>query len=147
MAQTIKSIKATKVYKALIQALGDEDKALLAYHRVNALEVPAPVAVVDPLAGLLAAGFTQAQAEEALKPSVSLAKPTSKELGEALVIEGGFSYAKGRVYANDALVAAYATVKATAEPAIVASSGVGRTKAVLVYKEESGDVTFQNLTA
>ena len=71
---------------------------------------------------------------------------TSKDVAEALVEEKGYTFTKGRVYGGVTLAEAIVRVHKTGSPQIVQSSGVGRTKGVLVYKEESGDVALQNLT-
>ena len=143
MART--NVKSDPQFQTLLAVLGSEDKARAAFDRINGEKV-------DPqVQKLIDAGFTKADAEKALAGE-SEAKPeakkptTSKERAEALVEKRGFSYAKGRVYATTALAEAIVRVHKGGKAEIVASSGVGRTKAVLVYREESGDVALQNLT-
>lgn len=148
MARTNASIKQTSEFKALVTVFGNEDEALARYKAVFG-EVAEPVAAPSALDNLIAAGFTKEQAEKALadKAAPAPAAPaTSKEKGEALVTEKGYTFAKGRVYGAVTLAEAIVRVFKTGTPEIVTSSGVGRTKAVLVYKEESGDVAQQNLT-
>lgn len=138
-------VKKDPQFQALVAVLGSDQKALAAFNRVRPTE-PA----VDPkVAALVDAGFSEAEAKEALaEPAQAEVKvpETSKEKAEALAESKGFTYARGRVYGTVALAEALVRVHKTGRPEIVASSGVGRTKAVLVYKEESGDVALQNLT-
>jgi hypothetical protein len=153
MARIAANIKQDPQFKALVAALGSEEKAKVAYDRLH----PA-VPEVDPrIQSLLDAGFTEEQAAKALEEQspeapaepAKLAPVTplsSKERAEALVSDKGFEYTKGRVYGGPSLAEAIVRVHKTGKPEIVASSGVGRTKGVLVYKEDSGDVALQNLT-
>lgn len=142
-------IKSTKKFKALVAVLGSEEAALAAFERAEAPVVALP----SPVEQLVAAGFTPEEAERALANAgaavapVEPAKPlTSKDRGEALVAERGLAFAKGRVYVGSAHAEAIVRVLRTGTPEIVQSSGVGRTVAVLVYKEESGDAALQNLS-
>lgn len=155
MARTLASIKKDPQFKALVAVLGSEEKAKVAFDRLRP-----PTPEIDPnVKALLDAGFTEAEAQQALASSATPATPaaatpppaapapqTSKDRAEALVVEHGYGFTKGRVYGNMALAEAIVRVHRTGTPQIVQSSGVGRTKAVLVYKEESGDVALQNLT-
>jgi len=145
MAQ-VKNIKRTKKFQALLAKLGDEDRAMAAY--TAAFGDPEPQ-ISDDVRELMEEGFTQAQAEAALAaPANKVATVTplsSKERGEALVAERGLAFTKGRVYVTGSHAEAIVRVLKTARPEIVTSSGVGRTKAVLVYREGSGDVALQNL--
>lgn len=142
-------VSADPQFKALVAALDSKEKALAAFNRIKQSEV-------DPrIAELVAVGFTEAQAKAALvegeavvaeAPAPAPKVPTtSKERGEALREKQGYGYAKGRVYGGPALAEAIVRVHKTGKPEIVESSGVGRTKAVLVYKEDGGDVAQQNL--
>lgn len=145
MARTNASIKNNPQFKALVAALGSEEKAKVAFDKLR------PSTKVDPrVQTLLDAGFTEEEATAALAekaaPVEKAAPATSKERGDQLREKQGFEYAKGRVYATGTLAEAIVRVLKSGKPEIVASSGVGRTKAVLVYREESGDVTLQNLT-
>jgi len=146
-ARISKSIKANTQFQALAAVLGDDQKALAAFNRIN----PEPEAepVVDArVQKLLDAGLTAEEAATALADveTVLEAPVTEKEKAEALMVERGFTWAKGRVYATPALAEAIIRVHRGAKAQVVPSSGVGRTKAVLVYKEASGDVVLQNLT-
>jgi hypothetical protein len=141
-----KSIKADPQFQALVAILGDDEKALEHFHALHPVE---PEVEVDPrIQKLLDVGLTQEQAEAALADVEEAveAPVTEKEKAEALVTERGFTYAKGRVYATPLLAEAIVRVHRGGKAEIVPSSGVGRTKGVLVYKEDSGDVALQNLT-
>jgi len=120
MARIASKIKQDPQFQALVAALGSEEQAKLAFDGIRQASAEPKLAVVTPL--------------------------SSKQRAEALVEKQGFEYAKGRVYAGPVLAEAIVRVHKTGKPEIVASSGVGRTKAVLVYKEDSGDVALQNLT-
>ena len=102
----------------LVAILGSEDKALEAFDRLQAVTTPATPAAAAPV----------------------------KSKADKLVEKHGYGYAKGRVYATPTLAEAIVRVHRNGKPEIVQSSGVGRTKAVLVSKQESGDVSLQNLT-
>lgn len=144
-----KSIRANAQFQALASVFGDDEKALVAWQRLNPEPEPEPVAEGDPrVEALVAAGFTVEEAAKALgEGEIEIEMPpTEKEKAEALVAERGFSYAKGRVYGSPLLADAIKRVHGGKDAEIVPSSGVGRTKAVLVYREESGDVALQNLT-
>jgi hypothetical protein len=152
MARIAAKIKQDPQFKALVAALGSEEKAKIAFDRLR----PAAPEVDPRVQTLLDAGFTEEQAEKALAEQDAPAEPaklapvtplSSKDRAEALVSEKGFEYTKGRVYGGPSLAEAIVRVHKTGKPEIVTSSGVGRTKAVLVYKEDSGDVALQNLTA
>lgn len=144
--QSNKQVMRTKKYQALLAILGDEAKALSAY---RAVDVPA----ADPkITALVAAGYTEEQAKRALGAEAATpatpAEPepvAAKDAGKALVVEQGYDFARGRVYVTPDTIEAAVRVRKNGSPEIVASSGVGRTKAVLVYKEESGDVALCNL--
>jgi len=119
------NVRKTKKFRALVAALGSEEAALVAYNAAEALRVgegPTKTAKVTEPASL-----------------------TSKEKGETLVAQQGLTFTKGRVYGGPSLAEAIVRVHKTGKPEVVKSSGVGRTKAVLVYKEESGDIAQQNL--
>lgn len=146
-----KSIRANTQFQALVSVFdGDEAKALERFGRLN----PEPIEPeVDPrFQALIDKGFTPEDAQlaladvEATVEAVVEAPLTEKDKADALVSERGFGYAKGRVYATPLLAEAIVRVHRGGKAEIVPSSGVGRTKAVLVYKEDSGDVAMQNLT-
>lgn len=151
MARIAAKIKQDPQFQALVAALGSEDKAKIAFDRLR----PAAPKVDPRIQSLLDAGFTEDEAKKALDeqeapaeaPKLTPVTPlSSKERAEALVAEKGFEYTKGRVYCGPTMAEAIVRVHKTGKPEIVTSSGVGRTKAVLVYKEDSGDVALQNLT-
>ncbi|NUS02007.1 MAG: hypothetical protein HOV97_05520 [Nonomuraea sp.] len=161
--------RATKRYKALIAA-GLSDTDALGVMGVSEAEAQE----VDPrLAGLIHGGFTEEQARKILgdqdaapkgkkgkkkgkkaKASAAIkaevaevvaASMSPKERAEALVAEKGLTFTRGRVYVTPTMIEALARVTKTGKAEIVQASGVGRTTAVLIYKEESGDVAVQNL--
>jgi hypothetical protein len=146
IAQLTAAAKRTKKYAALLGVGLTEDAAL------RQLGV---VAADTRVADLVAAGFTQADAEAAVALAdgttsttpapVAPVAETSKSVGEALVAQRGLAFSSGRVYVNGGIIEAAARVLKTGAPEIATSSGVGRTKAVLVFREESGDVALQNL--
>lgn len=151
MARIAAKIKQDPKFQALLGALGSEEKAKIAFDRLQ----PAAPEVDPRMQTLLDAGLTPEQAEQALTEDEAPAEPTklaqvtplsSKERAEALVADKGYEYTKGRVYGGPSLAESIVRVHKTGKPEIVSSSGVGRTKGVLVYKEDSGDVALQNLT-
>lgn len=143
-------IKSTSKYKALIAVGLDEAAAM------KVLTGAKQNAEVDKL---VAAGFTPEDAErilangytaiepvaETVTEPAKTAKETATEYNEALVAQNGRTFARGRVYINEAVVEGVVRVLKTGSSEIVNTSGVGRTKAVLVAREESGDVSIQNL--
>lgn len=154
--------RATKKFKALIAAGLSETEAF------NVLGVgdEAPTVESDPVADLVTAGFTEVQARKIIadraagegkvkgkkkgKKAKAEAAPepeviSPKQAAEALVAQQGMTFTRGRVYGGIELAKAIVRVSETGTPEIVASSGVGRTSAVLVYRETSGDVAQQNL--
>lgn len=169
---TITRPKATKKYRALIAAGVSEADAL----DVLGFSTPAPAPVDDRLAGLIEGGFTEEQARKILgdqdassKPSkkgkgkkgkkakasaavkaevaeVVAASMSPKERAEALVAQNGLTFTRGRVYVTPDMIEALVRVTKTGKPEVVSASGVGRVAAVLVYKEDSGDVAVQNLS-
>lgn len=145
MTRISAAIKKDPQFQALAAVLGSEAKAKVAFDRLQAPKVDARVQQ------LLDAGFTQEEAEAALTEApeapVEAAVPTKKEQDAALVEKHGYVFTKGRVYTGVEHAEAIVRVHRTGKTEIVQSSGVGRTKAVLVSKEESGDVALQNLTA
>lgn len=140
----IAGVRRSKKYQALI-AVGLDDAAAL-----RSLGVTPPVN--GALAELLAAGFSEDEARQALArktevtPAPAPAPLTVKEQGEALVTAQGLVFTRGRVYVTPDVIEAAVRVRKTGSPEVVRTSGVGRTKAVLVTKEETGDVSIQNLT-
>lgn len=156
MAGITKAVKADPQFQALVAVLGSQVKAKAAFDRINQ---PAEE-VKSELQQLLDAGFTQEQAEKALgtplsdKP-VSLVKAgdrpaavveeTAKEKTARQVAEAGLVFAKGRVYVTKPIIEAVARTLRNGQAQIVQASGNGRVSHVLVAKEESGDVSIQNL--
>lgn len=142
-------VKNDPQFKALASVLGSDAKALEAFNRVNegTTEDPRIQELVD-------AGFSRDKAVAALtadepaevKVEAPKAPKTAKEKADALVEKKGLAYAKGRVYTTTDIIEAQVRVMRSGKAEIVQSSGVGRTKAVLVTREESGDVALQNLT-
>lgn len=65
---------------------------------------------------------------------------------DALVEEHGLTFTKGRVYVTPDATEAIVRVRKTGSPEIIQSSGVGRTKALVLFRTDSGDVAIQNLT-
>jgi hypothetical protein len=169
MATTAKRTnpRATKKYKALIAAEFSDGEALnfLASQGVDVSHVqPKDDATNDALDALVKAGFTPEQAEQlnASQPAKKGKKDkkrkkakaakapapealTAKQEGEALVAQRGFSFSRGRVYSTMETIEAQVRVLKTGKPEVVSTSGVGRVVAVLIYREESGDVAVQNL--
>ena len=146
-AQQVAAAKRTKKYQALITTAGlAEDRAL---RIVMGQDAP----VTDPLAprinALVEAGFTEDEARQLLAEQPAEPTPQKAEpevsVAEALVAQHGLTFTKGRVYGGVTLAEAIVRVSKTGTPEIVASSGVGRTAAVLVNRESSGDVSVQNL--
>lgn len=174
MSSTISRPKATKKYKALIAAGVSESDALDIMGVAPAQ--PAEPAVDERLAGLIDGGFTEEQATKILADRDAQAKPAKKgkgkkgkkakasaaikaevaevvaasmspkERAEALVAQNGLTFTRGRVYVTPAIIEALVRVTKTGKPEVITASGVGRVAAVLVYKEESGDVAVQNLS-
>lgn len=150
---TIASVKRTKMYKALIAVGLDENAALKELGHV----VAAPVD--ERLARLIAAGFTEAKAREALAnagvaldaapqtvAATTVAKPLiAKDAADALVAESPYEFTKGRVYVGGDAIEAQVRVRKTGKPEIVGKDGEGRTKALLMFKTANGDVAIQNL--
>ena len=156
--------RATKQYKALMAIPGLTDERALEILGVTA---PAEPEVDSRLAGLIAGGFTEEQATKILADQdggtttkaerkaakkakhETVAEPatelTDKQRAEALVAQQGLAFTKGRVYASPTLAEAIVRVHKGAGPEVIKASGVGRTAAVLVYREDSGDVALQNL--
>ena len=150
-ARKIAGVRRSNKYIALVEQLGLTDTAALAVlgHTVE------PKA--DPrLAELVEAGFTPEEAAELLEdtdtepdtepepePEPEL---TSKERADALVAEHDLTFTRGRVYLSRDAIEAQVRVFKTGTPEIVATSGVGRAKAVVFYLSESGDLAAQHLT-
>lgn len=156
MARISQAVKADSQFQTLVAVLGNQTKAKAAYDRIKASEAP-KVETKSELQQLLDAGFSQEEAEKALgaevkaepeaKP-VSLAKPeeTPKERLARQVDQAGLTFTKGRVYINKAILEGAARSLRNGKAQIVEASGNGRVSHVLVVKEESGDVSIQNLT-
>lgn len=148
-AQQIADAKRTKKYAALITTAGlSEERALSV---LLGKEVAYPMA--DRIAALVEAGFDEAEARALLaenhddhdEPASSPKTESEVSLTEALVAQHGLTFTKGRVYGGVALAEAIVRVSKTGSPEVIASSGVGRTAALLVNREASGDVSIQNL--
>lgn len=142
-------IRATKQYKGL-RAVGLDDTA--------ALRVLGHAPAVDTnTQTLLDAGFTPEQAASILGGQFATptavaqvvapapTQVTSKDLADNLVAQSGLSHGKGRVYATGEILTAAARVLKTGTPEIVRTSGKGKTPAVVIFREDSGDVAIQNL--
>lgn len=171
-AQKIAGARRSKKYKALIETLKLSDPAALA---VLGYTVEPAEPEVDPrVTRLIETGaFSLAEAEEAVRASETApeeaptdepaeadeapAEPeqatsggdvelTSEQVGNGLVEAQGLTFTKGRVYLTADAVEAMVRVRKTGSPEIIQSSGVGRTKAVLFFRMDSGDVAAQNLT-
>lgn len=146
-AQLIASTKRTKKYAGLINIGLTEDAALA--------QLGVGVAEDTRVADLVAAGFSQVEAEGivgtttdgAMSAVTTPASPlTNKDLGDALVAQHGLAFTRGRVYVTPSILEAAVRTLKGGGAEIVATSGVGRSVAVLVFKvEESGDVALQNL--
>lgn len=164
--------RATKKYKALIAA-GLNDNEALGVLGITPEQADVEV-VVDPrIEALKDGGFTEEQALQILtdqdagtkvkgKKKGKKAKVTAaikaeaaevlaaslspKQRAEALVAERGLAFTRGRVYVTGELIEAQARVMKTGAPEVGNASGVGRVSAVLIYREESGDVALQNLS-
>lgn len=149
---TIVRPRSTKKYHALIAIGYTDEQALKALANLGITE-PEPLPEFPVVQQLVASGeFTKEEAE-ALVASLSPDQPvhtpaplTPKQQAEALVEKSGLGYAKGRVYVNGDVLEAATRVLKTGTPEIAKTSGVGRVVALLVYKEESGDVALQSLT-
>lgn len=152
MATTLAAVRRTKKFKTLIAVGMDETKAL------KYLGHPVATEPDTKLAELVAAGFTEAEAQQALglasEASTAVVTPptieapkvlTSKDQGDQLVEAQGLEFAKGRVYVTPDTIEAAVRVRKTGKPEIIASSGAGRTAAVLLFKTDNGDVALQNL--
>ena len=117
-------IRSTKKYKALIAADFSDD---------DAMKILAPEAKAKKK-GKGKKAKAQAPAEL-----------TAKQVAEALVAQRGLAFTRGRVYTNGPIIEAQVRVLKTGTPEVVQTSGVGRIVAVLIYREDSGDVAVQNL--
>jgi hypothetical protein len=152
-ARKIAGVRRSNKYMALVEQLGLTDAAALAVlgHTVE------PKA--DPrLAELIEAGFTPEEAAELLEDTDTTpdTEPepepepepelTSKDRADALVAEHDLTFTRGRVYLSRDAIEAQVRVFKTGTPEIVATSGVGRAKAVVFYLSESGDLAAQHLT-
>ena len=153
--------RRSKQYKALIAIGLDADTAMKTYQReVKGVEMVEPEPETpDPIALLVAAGFTEDEARRVLATEaveaaakatpapVAQSKPeTTKDVAEALVEQHGLTFTKGRVYITTDMIEAAVRVRKTGSPEIVTGAGVGRTAAVLLFKGEAGTVALQNLT-
>jgi len=174
IAQQIAGARRSKKYKALVAPpLNLDDVAALAIlgFAVEAVPEPAPEPQVDPrVARLVDSGaFTQEEAQEAVAAmdGTPTDQPTQEPESEApaeepsggdveaapagpvheeLVEAHGLTFTKGRVYLTADAAEAIVRVRKTGSPEILQSSGVGRTKAVVLFRTDSGDVACQNLS-
>lgn len=149
MAKISAAVKADPQFQTLVEVLGSQTKAKAAYDRIQ----PAtPAEVPSELQQLLDAGFTQEQAEKALAadvkaeaaPVVPIAETTKEKLARQ-VDEAGLSFTRGRVYVTKSVIEAVARTLRNGKAQIVEASGNGHVSHILVAKEESGDVSLQNL--
>lgn len=159
MTLTDARIRATPQYKALRSILGADGKARfsapVALAKVKALMCPDPEAptTTSDKQELIDAGFSPEHAAEALAEvesatveSIVEAKPKSpKDLADELVASQGLRHTRGLVYTNTAIIEAQARVMKTGSPEVHKTSGIGHTKAVVVYKSDSGEVAVGNL--
>lgn len=147
-------------FQALLAVLGDEDKAKAAYERIQ----PTTEAPTDEQQ-LLDAGFTPEQVAKALeapKPAAKKASKakaakksaplasvtpieTAKERLSRQVDEAGLAFTRGRVYVTKEIIEAQARTMRNGRSQIVKASGKGHISHVLIAKEETGDVSVQNL--
>jgi hypothetical protein len=155
---TMSRIRSTKKYRALV-AIGMSDEQAVKALTPVVIE-PEPLPEFPAYELLVKSGQFSPEEATALLASLSTDEPvhpapaptpvpvilTSKEKGEALVANAGFTFTRGRVYGTGTLLEAAARVLKTGTPEIVASSGAGHVAAVLVYREDSGDFAFQNLS-
>ena len=124
---TATRVRATKKYKRLVANGLTDTQALLVLGRTD---VPAKSEQTEQVAVLTA----------------PTDKPQKADKGARLVEKKGYAFTSCRVYVNMSIVEATVRVLKTGKPEIITSSGVGRTKAVLIQRMESGDVSVQNLT-
>ena len=137
----VKNIRRTKAFKTLLAVGFSEDEAV---HKLSKLAKDKETPVTDPLTTLVEGGFTPEDAAKILGVEVKTDK-TVRELFDEKVEAAGFSFARGRIYANPDVAEAIIRVHKTGSPEVVQTSGVGHTKAVALFLEESGDVSVQNL--
>lgn len=152
-------IKRTKKFKALVAVGLDENEAIKSYRR-TVLGEGGEAVEADPVAELVAAGFTEAEARSVLGldevPGAMAPAPTPIPEPEpepevdpiaALIIKHGFDFAKGRVYLGADAIEAAVRVRKTGQPEIVASSRANtrRPRAVVAYAGTEGEVIIQNL--
>jgi hypothetical protein len=147
-------IRSTKKYRALVAIGMSDEQAVTALTPIE----PEPLPEFPAYELLVQSGRFTPEEATALLASLSVDEPThpvptpapvvltAKEKAEALVVEAGLAFTRGRVYGTGALLEAAARVLKTGTPEIVTSSGVGHVAAVLVYLEESGDFAMQNLS-
>jgi hypothetical protein len=145
---TVAGAKRTNKFKALIGVGFDEGQALAKLGFAPATTDPR----AEAIAALIKGGWTGPEAvrllteNAAAEAAVVAPKPlTSKEVADAMVAEAGYIHIKGRVYGTGSTIEALVRVLKTGKPEIVQSSGVGRTSAVVISREASGDFSIQNL--
>jgi hypothetical protein len=118
--------------------------------KVRTTNRPAPVERNDEQLTTLIAALTEAfgpAAAAATEQAVTEAAEdrSAKEQIDAAIAEAGFVPVRGRVYGDGSLLEAGARVLKTGRTEIVRLAGDHRTKAVCVFRTESGSVAFQNL--
>jgi len=123
--------------QALTVILGEAVGALLFAPKPEAQ--PAPQAD-DLAAQLVANGST---AEDAVKAAIS--RKTPLESAEALAAQHHLTFTDGRAFLSTAAIEAAVRVRKTGSPEIVSSAGTDDIKAVLLYRDDSGDLVAQNL--
>lgn len=149
---TIVRPRSTKKYQTLIHLGYSDEQALKVLAEIGVIE-PEPLPEFPVVQQLVASGEFTLEEAQTLVASLSPDQPvhtpaplTPKQQAEALVEKAGLGYTKGRVYVNGAVLEAATRVLKTGTPEVTATSGVGHIAAVLVYREESGDVAIQNLS-
>jgi hypothetical protein len=147
----VKNITRTKAYKDVLSVLvaagidpevaasKAREKALAAHGMTEANDMDARVAK------LIEAGISKAEAIELLTGTVAAEVEDDRSEGERLVEQNSLAFTKGRVYVTGSILEVAARVLKTGSPEIARTSGKGRVAAVLVQREESGDVSIQNL--
>lgn len=143
---------STKKFKALLALGMDKDQAAKVYQQTVLGIAAEPVEANEPgpIAQLVAAGFTQDEAEHMLAEGQSPEPQPVVAAGldpiAALIAKHGFDFAKGRVYLGADAIEAAVRVRRTGTPELIASArATTRPRAVVVYQGENGEVIVQNL--
>lgn len=145
----IAGIRRSNAYKALIAEGKSPAKAL---KRLTRDQTPKADPNAAKIAALVATGeFTQAEAVQIVAAQhftptavAKATKETSSDTADRLVAEAGLAHARGRVYVSPTIIEATVRVSKGGSPEVVATSGVGRTTHVVVFRTEGGDVALQN---